>query len=376
VKKLSDPFLNKKIILFGASKAGKNALGYLNLPIAYFVDNNPKLWEKQLVDIAIFKPEKLLGEDKGKLVILITSMYYQEIAHQLRNMGFGEAKHFFDALKFKQNTDSTIDTIVLDYPIHPQARYGYGKPPHQKILKILEKNRLIYQNNLLSFIPYLQNLKTIPFYPVDNQYNGPYWYNSWLSGMDAISIYSFLAVRKPQNYYEIGSGNSTKFARKAIEDFKLSTQITSIDPQPRNEIDLICNRCIRERLEDTDLSIFDQLESGDILFIDNSHQVFMNSDVTVVFMDIVPNLKPGVLVGFHDIFLPYDYPAVWTNRFYAEQYLLAAWLLAEGNKFRIEMPNCYISGNSELVGLLDSFWDGIAMADSLKEGLAFWIQTI
>jgi hypothetical protein len=373
---LSDLFLNKKIILFGASKAGKNALGYLNLPIAYFVDNNPELYDQRVFDIAICKPEKLFSEDKDKIVILITSMYYQEIAYQLQNMGFGERKHFFDALDFKENSDSPIDNIVLDYPIHPQARYGYGKPPHGKIMEILEKNKIIYQKNLRSFIPYLQNLKNIPFYPADNHYSDPYWYNAWLSGMDAISIYSFLAVRKPQNYYEIGSGNSTKFARKAIEDFKLATRITSIDPQPRSEIDRICNRCIRERLEDTDLAIFDELESRDILFIDNSHQVFMNSDVTAVFMDILPNLKPGVLVGFHDIFLPYDYPAVWTNRLYAEQYLLAAWLLAEGNKVRVEMPNCYISGNAELVGILDPFWNEIPMGKSLQGGVAFWIQTL
>jgi hypothetical protein len=62
--------------------------------------------------------------------------------------------------------------------------------------------------------------------------------------------------------------------------------------------------------------------------------------------------------------------------FIKEYYLLAAWLLAEGEKVRIEMPNCYISGNPELVGILDSFWNEVPKGDALQGGLAFWIQTL
>lgn len=59
---------------------------------------------------------------------------------------------------------------------------------------------------------------------------------------------------------------------------------------------------VRNRVEDVDLALFDQLKSGDILFIDNSHTVFMNSDTAVVFLDILPRLKLGVVVHTHDIF--------------------------------------------------------------------------
>src|SRR5690606_30946570 len=98
------------------------------------------------------------------------------------------------------------------------------------------------------------------------------------------------------------------------------------------EIDMICDNVFREPLEDVGLEIFDALGAGDILYIDNSHRAFMNSDVTVVFLDILPRLKPGVLVQIHDVTLPYDYPEVWIDRHYSEQYLLAAWLLARGTR--------------------------------------------
>jgi hypothetical protein len=47
-----------------------------------------------------------------------------------------------------------------------------------------------------------------------------------------------------------------------------------------------------------DISLFDELEAGDILFMDNLHKSFMNSDVTTVFTEILPRLKQGVLVHF------------------------------------------------------------------------------
>ena len=65
----------------------------------------------------------------------------------------------------------------------------------------------------------------------------------------------------------------------------------------------------RIALERADLSVFEELSEGDIVFLDGSHRTFMNSDATVFFLEVLPALPAGVLVGVHDIFLPYDYPA-------------------------------------------------------------------
>jgi hypothetical protein len=58
------------------------------------------------------------------------------------------------------------------------------------------------------------------------------------------------------------------------------------------------------------LETFDSLDSGDVLFVDTTHTVKTGGDVPHLFSHVVPSLPPGVLVHFHDIFLPYEYPKV------------------------------------------------------------------
>ena len=194
-----------------------------------------------------------------------------------------------------------------------------------------------------------------------------------MPGLDSIALYGFLSNLNSETYVEIGSGNSTKFARRAINDQKLKTKITSIDPHPRNEIDLICDNCIRTPLEELDIELFKKLKSGDILFVDNSHRLFTNSDVGVVFLEILPILSTGVHVQFHDIFLPYDYPPQWTLRYYSEQYLLAAYLLAKGNLFEILLPNSFISNDPELSKIMLPIWTDSYFSGVETHGGSFWI---
>jgi hypothetical protein len=202
----------------------------------------------------------------------------------------------------------------------------------------------------------------------------PFWLNTWLPSLDAISLYAFLCLYEPKTYLEVGSGNSTKFARTAICDHKLKTKMISLDPQPRAEIDQICDVVVRQGLEEADLKVFDQLEEGDLLFIDDSHRCFMNSDVTVAFLDILPQLKPNILVHFHDIFLPYDYIPEWEDRFYSEQYLLAAYLLANTDRFKILLPNYFILNDPELRPILDPIRTP-AMDVPGNPGASFWLKT-
>jgi hypothetical protein len=169
-----------------------------------------------------------------------------------------------------------------------------------------------------------------------------------VSALDAGALVTFIAWKTPAHYLEIGSGQSTRFARYAINILKLGTKITSIDPVPRHNIDQICDRIIRSPLESCDLAIFEDLEAGDILFVDGSHQAFSKSDVTVFFFEIMPRLKSGVIVHLHDIFIPYDYPAVWNHRLYNEQYILAAMLMCEKPPFRVVAPIAFIGQDEAL----------------------------
>jgi hypothetical protein len=105
----------------------------------------------------------------------------------------------------------------------------------------------------------------------------------------------------------------------------------------------------------------------------------MNSDVTVFFLEILPRLRPGVLVHIHDIFLPLDYKPWWLQRFYphrywSEQYLLAASLLAGHSSYDVILPNHYVSMTPHLARALDTFWREPQLAEVSRSGSSFWIQ--
>lgn len=267
-------------------------------------------------------------------------------------------------------------SITLDFPFHSVPRWGYGKPPHSQLYKLISKNRDIYKNFLEKFLAFREQFLKISKNEIPNQIQEPYWINGWIPGLDAVALYSFLCLNNPKNYIEVGSGNSTKFARRAIHDAGLQTKIISIDPNPRAEIDNICDTVIRKGLENMDLAIFNTLEEGDILFIDGSHRVFMNSDATVFFLEVLPKLKPGVLVEIHEIFLPYDYPPEWKECYYSEQYLLATYLLSGNNRFEIILPNVFISRAPDLQNILLPLWNNPVMEGVERYGYSCWIKII
>ena len=102
---------------------------------------------------------------------------------------------------------------------------------------------------------------------------------------------------------------------------------------------------IEKKVEDIDLEFFSQLESGDVLFIDSSHTVKIGGDVNYLFLEVLPRLKPGVIVHVHDIFLPFEYRRDWVMeefRFWTEQYLLQAFLTFN-SEFEVLMANSYLA---------------------------------
>jgi len=207
----------------------------------------------------------------------------------------------------------------------------------------------------------------------------PYWNNPWFSGFDACSIYYLIARNKPKTYLEVGSGNSTKFARLAVKNRSPDTRIVSIDPQPRAEVDRICDEVIRDRFENVDLERLGFLSDGDVVFIDNSHRSFQNSDVTVCFTEFMPSLPSGITFGFHDIFLPLDYPEEWEGRIYNEQYLLAAHLIAGHRHDEIVLPLCYLSQADEpdITQAMQDLCPRERFGDDFKRGGGcFWLRRL
>ena len=263
--------------------------------------------------------------------------------------------------------------LFLDYRVEPQSRYGYGKPPHPGLLALLEQGRDAYRELLRGLLSLEEKLKNIPLHQTDDRW--PFWLNGWMPPLDAVALYGMLAQRKPQLYLEVGSGHSTRFARRAIEDYSLPTRIVSVDPHPRAEIDALCDRLLRQPLQDTDPKLFDELQAGDCLFLDCSHVLLSNSDVAVAFLEILPRLPAGVLVQVHDIFLPYDYPPRWAHHYWSEQYLLAFALLEGADRLKVVLPNAFLSADPELSRVLQPLWQRLGLPERLDAGVSMWLLT-
>lgn len=262
--------------------------------------------------------------------------------------------------------------LFLEYPIDVKPRFGHGSPVHTELQAIIGQNRSAYEAQLERLLQYREQLWLVPVKGKGS--TEPHWLNGFLPGLDAVALYGYLSQNNPALYIEIGSGNSTKFASLAKRNNNLRTKLISIDPYPRADIDELCDEIVREPVENIDLSIFHQLQSGDILFIDNSHRTFPNSDVTVCMLEIMPRLNSGVFVHVHDIYLPFDYPQSVCNRHYSEQYLLACYLLGGAGEMEILLPNYFITKDLELSKVLNPLWEDDRMQGVERTGCSFWLR--
>jgi hypothetical protein len=184
----------------------------------------------------------------------------------------------------------TPQVIALDYKVQPRARYGYGGPPHQAVASLLDRRRCEYGRLLDRLCAFRSDFAAIPLDPDPQQPHEPSWRNPYFPLLDASALYGFIADQRPTLYVEIGSGHSTRFARRAIRSHHTATAVISIDPNPRLKVDALADEVIPVPLGDADLSLFDRLSAGDILFLDASHRLFQNSDVCIFFLEILPRL--------------------------------------------------------------------------------------
>jgi len=160
--------------------------------------------------------------------------------------------------------------------------------------------------------------------------------NGFFEAVDGETLYCMVRHFKPKRVYEVGSGNSTLVtARALIENQKNDGplgRLIAFEPSPDKNLQKGfpgLSRLVVSKVEDVPLNVFQELEENDILFLDSSHVVRIGGDVQYEFLEILPNLKPGVIVHVHDIFLPAEYPknlAMRQRRFFSEQYLLQAFL--------------------------------------------------
>ncbi len=172
--------------------------------------------------------------------------------------------------------------------------------------------------------------------------------NSFFSYADGLYLYGILKLFRPQRIIEVGSGFSSALMLDTRErDLSWNVDLTFIEPYPvRLRTLLRANEpatLLETRVQDTPRELFGTLEANDVLLIDSSHVSKIGSDVNVLFFEILPSLKPGVLVHIHDIFWPFEYPRSWYDLGWAwnEAYLLRA-LLQDSSRYEIVLFPSYL----------------------------------
>ena len=154
----------------------------------------------------------------------------------------------------------------------------------------------------------------------------PRFDQDWFPTLDAAAAYAMVCRARPARIVEVGSGHSTRFLARAIIDEGLETELVCIDPAPRAALRGLAVRWVEDVVQRTPETWFTQLRSGDVLFVDSSHILMPGTDVDWLLNRILPGLADGVLVHFHDVFLPDPYPESWAWRGYNEQQALGALL--------------------------------------------------
>lgn len=383
---------NRRLVGWGASDYYVESRKACRLEMEYLVDSNPDIQGKLQEDLMVFPPEKILAEDNDEIFIIIFSEgSYYHISEELKRSGFEEYEDYC----FFTLQELCRVSKELHYPSQRVLSYDYGyanllKAKHiefqyKELKKELQnyKTQFVPPGHFYSPIPSIEDIKQreeviysenkkieaiemnsagqlellgkfVEFYneqPFSDtkQRNLRYYFgNQYFSYTDAIILYCMMRHVKPKKIIEIGSGYSSCVILDTNEEFfNGAIECTFIEPYPDRLLSLIKEedkiKLQRSKLQQVDINTFMQLSKGDILFIDSSHVAKIDSDVNYLFFDILPKLKEGVIIHFHDIFYPFEYPKEWIYKEIAwnECYMLRSFL-QYNESFRIILFNDFI----------------------------------
>ncbi len=249
----------------------------------------------------------------------------RELDFYLKIQGFRPGHYYspiIDTNGLNQTSLNNENTSGIDLNIEEQL----------KLLNILKK--------YISEFPFSKNKDSTKRYFFNNNF---YPFN------DAIFLFGIIKHHKPKQIIEIGSGYSSALILDTNHlYFDNTIKITFIEPNPER-LNLLLNtndkiNLIVKKVQEVPDEIFTSLQKNDILFIDSSHIAKTGSDLNHILFNILPKLRKGVLIHFHDIFYPFEYPQKWImeeKRNWNENYFLKAFLMYNPN-FKIILFNTFL----------------------------------
>lgn len=229
----------------------------------------------------------------------------------------------------------------------------------------------------LEWLSKLSHISEITDIPYEGEQGSLHRKNGTFQPGDIDALYGMLRLLKPKRYVEIGSGNSTLVALRAVAQNAaegMPCEVTCVEPFEMQWLERTEARVIRERVELLDTSLVQEMESGDVLFIDSSHMIRPQGDVLFIFQELIPAVPPGVIIHIHDIFTPRDYPEKWIVKkrlFWNEQYLLESFLTFN-DEFEVLLATNMLCHDhfSEIVKVFDL----LAQDPNSFRPTSFWIR--
>ena len=255
--------------------------------------------------------------------------YLKKYHINYRGIVFSEPGHFYSPLiniyEIERN-NNRLDYDGVDYWAHLNLNF--------------EKQREFFKNIIPIYKSFSFPIKQCP----DMHY---YSDNIYFPISDAYLLSAIIEINRPKKIVEVGSGFSSAVILDTVQRMSLNPKIQFIEPYPNRlnklvKSDKLKNMLIKNAVQECPLEIFEELESGDILFIDSSHVAKVGSDVSHTLLKILPRLKNGVLIHFHDIFYPESYPLEWIKNGCAwnESLFLRCFLMNNSN-YRVVAFNSY-----------------------------------
>jgi hypothetical protein len=201
--------------------------------------------------------------------------------------------------------------------------------------------------------------------------------NGFFSWGDAFVLSALIRRDKPANIVEVGSGFSSAVILDTLNQTGLKSNVTLVDPYPQRLQSLLMPEdldrvsILESNVQDVPIDVFDQLTAGDICFIDSSHVAKVGSDVTYLFLKVLPKLRSGVLIHVHDVFYNASYPMPWIQEGHAwnESIILRAFLT--GNT-RVEV----IAFNDYAASVCPDLFLGRHADFATRPGSGFWMRSL
>lgn len=351
----------ERIYIYGAGKNGKQLLSILrrvDIAVEAFIDRDRRK-QGMAYGIQCLSIDEI-AKDAEACVVLISVYESAGIEETLKSYHF---KAVYDLGKILTKLHCFFPLTEIEEDYKSVAPFNQYDSPYPDIIEIHGNESRMFGNKKIDEIDFNLNRQMellgvfdastlLDWTPYPSDKFRYYYGNEYFMAGCAHVLFYMINVLKPKKIIEVGSGFSTAVMLDTNENcFDNKIEVTAIEPYPGrlkkilrpDDVLEICEK----KLQDIPVDYFECLGENDILFIDSSHVSKFNSDVNYIFFEILPRLKKGVYIHFHDIFYPFIYPKQWIyeGRAYNEMYLLRAFLMDNQN-YKIQLfPDMLIKEN-------------------------------